>query len=104
MAEGPFNNTGTFTRDTATGTFTFAIPTTNSGTFNVNSGTVNFVNDGYTQTAGVTNLNGGNLSSTPSLQIQGGLLTGFGTISAAIQNNAMLRPRWHPAGSRSTAT
>ncbi len=89
---GALNNTGTFTRNTSSGTFSIGVPMTNSGTVNVNSGTLDFFNTGFTQTAGVTNLNGGNLSSTPDLHFNGGLLTGFGTISAGIQNNAMLQP------------
>ncbi len=90
---GTFNNTGTFTRDTGTGTFTVnnGIAFNNSGTVNANSGTLVF-NGGFTQTAGTTQLAGANLNSISTLQMQGGLLTGFGNINAAISNSAMLRP------------
>ena len=90
---GTFNNTGTFTRNTGTGTYALhnALAFNNSGTVNVQSGTLAF-HGGYTQTAGTLNLAGGNVSSGSALQVQGGLLTGFGTLNAALSNNAMLRP------------
>ncbi len=90
---GTFNNTGTFTRDTAGTVFTIGpnIVFNNSGTVNVQSGTVGF-DGGYTQTAGTLVLAGGDVESSTGLQIQGGLLTGVGTINAAITNSALLRP------------
>ncbi len=46
----------------------------------------------YTQTAGTFQVAGGNVSSGTALNFQGGLLTGNGTIAAAIMNNAMMQP------------
>ncbi len=94
-----FNNSGTFTRDTGTGTFTVqnGVAFNNSGTVNANSGVLAF-NGGYTQTAGTTQLNGGDIGSSTALAMNGGLLTGFGNINAAIMNNAMLRPGFGAGG------
>ena len=46
----------------------------------------------YTQTAGSFLLAGGSVQSNNALNFQGGLIDARGTISAAIMNNAMLRP------------
>ena len=67
---------------------------TNQGTARaINGGLLSF-NGVYTQTAGSLEVNGSTstISASSGLQIQGGLLSGFGTISAPITNNAMLRP------------
>ena len=91
---GIINNQGTIAADTAGQTLTI-----NPDTFN-NSGTVRASNGGtvsfgtvYTQlTGGELDIVGSTATSTSALQIQGGLVHGFGNINAAISNNAMLRP------------
>ena len=90
---GAFNNAGTLLRTTSSGTVSFGsgIALNNSGTVRAQTGNVSF-NGGYTQTAGVLELAGGNVGSSSALQIQGGLVNGFGNINAALMNNAMLRP------------
>ena len=65
---------------------------TNQGTARANSGaTLNFTT-AFTQTAGSLEVAGGTIGSGSALQIQGGLVNGFGNINAALTNNAMLRP------------
>src|SRR6185295_14123620 len=54
-----FNNAGTFTKSTATGSSYFNVAFNNTGTVNANSGTLTF-NSVFSQTAGFTILNGGN--------------------------------------------
>jgi hypothetical protein len=54
-------------------------------------------NSGYTQTAGSTTLNGGTVSSTSTMNIQGGVLRGFGTASASVSNAGEASPGLSPA-------
>ena len=53
------------------------------------SGTLSF-NAGYTQIAGITRLAGGNIGGSNSFNLQGGTLTGFGTITANVTNSALI--------------
>ena len=55
------------------------------------SGTLRFTN-GYTQTTGSTILNGGALASTTTIDIQGGSLSGFGTVTANVSNAGQVNP------------
>ena len=85
-----FDNKGTLTKSSNTGTTTFAQAFTNSGTVNANSGTLDFTS-GYTQTAGLTRLVGGNMSTSLGLSgvsanFNGGTLSGIGTFSSAALN------------------
>ncbi|HST52114.1 MAG TPA: FG-GAP-like repeat-containing protein [Pyrinomonadaceae bacterium] len=60
----------------------------NAGAFEIFSGTV-VIDQGYTQTAGSTTLEGGNFSTGGNtIALQGGTLTGTGTLTAATLNNS----------------
>ncbi|MBS0660590.1 MAG: FecR domain-containing protein [Verrucomicrobia bacterium] len=87
---GSVSNSGTFVRANSGGPYAIAVPFANSSTVNVNSGTLRF-DAGYTQSAGSLNLNGGALGGS-TLTLNGGVLTGFGTVSAALQNSAQITP------------
>jgi hypothetical protein len=86
------NNTGTFRKSGGSGRTNIQIPFNNSGTVSAQSGTLQFESPGYTQTAGFTVLEGGTLASTPPLRIQGGSLTGLGTLTADISNAGTASP------------
>jgi hypothetical protein len=85
------NNAGTMVKSTGTGIRTITVPTTNTGTVEVQAGTLRFYTHSggyYNQTAGQTVLNGGDLFmwGPASLQVNGGLLTGAGTITGNVLN------------------
>ncbi|MDQ6624419.1 MAG: hypothetical protein M3Y86_13165, partial [Verrucomicrobiota bacterium] len=88
-------NQGTISADTANRSLIIGSVNTsfiNQGTMKaINGGTLTF-NNTFTQTAGSLEVTGSAIASNNALQIQGGLLTGYGDINAAISNNAMLRP------------
>ncbi len=89
----PFNNAGTVIKSAGTGRATFRAVTTNTGTIDIQSGKLSFTGSyggGFIQTAGQTVLNGGNLEITgnASLQFNGGLLTGDGTITGRVHHAA----------------
>ncbi len=87
----PFNNAGTLVKSAGVGTSTIAVHFYNSGTVEVQIGELSFYG-GYgltqTQTAGQTVLNGGDLAFTQGAfyNIEGGLLTGAGTITGYVVN------------------
>jgi len=87
-----FNNLGTLVKSAGTGTASFDSGTafSNSGTIMVQSGLLQIA-AGYTQTAGATILSGGNLS-VPSVTIQGGSLSGAGTVTGNVTNAAAVSP------------
>jgi hypothetical protein len=83
-----FNNAGTFTKSNGTTTDDSYISGlfNNTGTVQVKAGKLRFIG-GYTQTAGTTNLSGGSLAFDYSpLNLQGGNLTGIGTITGNVNN------------------
>jgi VCBS repeat-containing protein len=80
------NNAGTFRKSAGSGTASIAAVFNNTGTVEVLTGTLSFPQFPYTQTAGATVLNGGNLTSTQTLNIQGGILAGVGTVSGNVNN------------------
>jgi len=86
VGSGTFNNNGGMFRKTfgvtAAGTV-FRIAFKNTGTTESRAGLLSFIG-GYTQTAGITMLTGGALSSTTSINIQGGILAGSGTITGPV--------------------
>jgi len=84
-----FNNAGLVVKSAGTGETTIQTPTTNTGTIEVRSGVLKFYtyyNGYYTQTAGQTVLNGGNvlMFGPAPLRIEGGVLTGAGTITGNV--------------------
>lgn len=90
-----FSNAGTLEKTQGAGTTNFNLNVTNTGTVEAKSGTLGF-NAVYNQSAGTTRLNGGNLSTTTLLNIQGGMLSGAGTITGHVQNAATLAPGLSP--------
>jgi hypothetical protein len=83
-----FNNAGTFIkRNAATTVFNTNVPLNNSGSVTVEAGTLQFDNPGFTQSGGTLTLAGGAISTTPALAVQGGTLSGTGTIGGGVNNS-----------------
>ncbi len=93
----PFNNQGTLLKSAGVGTSTVSTPITNTGAVEIQTGILSFSKT-YVQDAGQTVLSGGELamwwsnsSNNPPLQVNGGIVTGSGTISSnqdLVVNNA----------------
>jgi hypothetical protein len=93
-------NGGTLKRTTTTGTAGLYLPTgtfTNSGTVSVESGTLQ-ISGAYTQTGtGATVVSSGaTLQSSSPLDIQGGTLSGNGTVAAGVVNAGQVSPGLSP--------
>ncbi len=86
---GTFTNGGTI--KASGGTLQFSGTVTSSGTVDVGADSLS-VTGSYTQSAGTFRLAGGNVTSTSALDFEGGLVDAWGTINAAIMNNAVLQP------------
>jgi hypothetical protein len=85
---GGFQNFGTLLKSGGTGTSNMNLVVTNSGLVDLRSGTMSFLK-GLTQTMGTLRLNGGNVAGS-AVDLQGGLLTGFGSIAASVVNAATI--------------
>ena len=83
---GFFKNSGTFTRDTASGTFTVETDFENSGTVTVTTGRLTFASSSnFRQTGGTFRMNGGNVTKTGAAMLfEGGTFTGSGTNTGAV--------------------
>ncbi len=98
VSPAQFNNNGTLTAGVGKGnTFSVAyVALNNSGTVNLKSGTFKFDSPGYTQTGGTTKLSGGNFVSatwySAMITLNGGELSGKGTITSYVQNGALIDP------------
>ncbi|MDQ1557736.1 MAG: hypothetical protein QOD32_796, partial [Pyrinomonadaceae bacterium] len=92
-----FTNAGTLRKLAGAGATAINVPFSNSGTIESKSGTLAF-GQTFTQTAGATRLDGGNLQAATLLDIQGGTLTGAGTITGNVQNAGTLAPGLASAG------
>ena len=88
------DNSGTFLKSAGNGTSSlYYMAFNNSGTVQVNSGTLSFpAGSSYAQSAGTTRLAGGALSSSSPLNINGGRLTGAGTVSADVAMHGITAP------------
>ncbi|MCX6930334.1 MAG: hypothetical protein NT154_45070 [Verrucomicrobia bacterium] len=84
-------NAGTFRKSAGTGTNAINWALNNTGLVDVQSGAVNFQSS-YTQTAGGTKLNGGNIATSSTLSMQGGSLSGSGTINGNVYNAGEMNP------------
>jgi hypothetical protein len=86
-----FDNFGTLLKSGNTGTTTLdsGVVFNNTGTVQASSGTVSFGNT-FIQNAGQTVLNGGNFAFSQVAQLLGGTLTGAGTITGSVSNNAAI--------------
>jgi hypothetical protein len=90
---GSFTNEGTLNKQGTSGTTTIAVPFTNSGTVTVSSGTLSFTAAAYIQTGGSTVVAGGTtLAANQGLLLQGGTLSGTGTINANVTNSGQVNP------------
>ncbi len=87
------NNAGTLNRSgTGTTTVDAGISFGNAGSVNINAGTLD-VASGYIQTAGATVLaSGTTLASVGGVDLQGGSLSGVGTISGNLTNGGVVNP------------
>jgi hypothetical protein len=71
---------------------TLALTGPNEGTVQVQGGATLDLVAGYSQSAGETALNDGTLRSTNTVQLNGGALTGSGTLRADVENSAIITP------------
>ena len=85
------NNLGTLRKSAATGTSTIDINFSNSNSVEILTGTLSFTR-GFTQISGSTTLSGGNLTSSQTIDIQGGVLGGSGLITGSISNAGEVSP------------
>jgi len=92
-----FNNSGsgTFKKSAGAGATAVSIPFNNAGSVQGLAGALNFTT-GYIQTAGSTILNGGAISSTTTMDIQGGSLSGVGTVTANVTSAGQVAPGLSP--------
>gem|GEM_PF-441485 len=84
----------TFRKSAGAGTTSFgaSFDFTSSGTVDLQAGTVNESN-GFTQSGGTIKLNGGNLSAGGTITLTSGAsLTGAGTVTANVSNQAVVAP------------
>jgi len=82
-------NQGVLRKSGGTGITTINPPFNNSGTVQASSGTMSF-SQAFIQSAGQTVLNGGNFAFSQVAQLLGGTITGTGTITGSISNNAAI--------------
>ena len=92
-----FNNNapGIFKKSAGAGTTTVGIAFNNTGSVQALAGTMRFT-AGYLQTAGSTIVNGGTISSTTTMNIQGGVLGGVGTVTANVTSAGTVAPGLSP--------
>ncbi len=90
-ANNTINNSGTFTKVAGVGTSAIGPKFKNSGVVSAQAGTMSFDNS-FTQTAGQLALNGGAVTCPTTIQIQGGSVTGTGTINASLKSYGLVAP------------
>ena len=84
---GTFNNAGTFEKTVGTSGSTIGASFDNTGSVVAVASTLNF-QGAFTQTSGTTFLDGGTIETASPLQIQGGTISGSGTIVGGAANAA----------------
>ena len=91
-SDNTFNNSGIFRKVSDSG-FSIGVGFNNisDGIVDIQAGTVSF-GQSYTQSGGITQLSGGTLNSSGTLNIEDGILTGFGTVNASIFNSGVFNP------------
>jgi phage baseplate assembly protein gpV len=89
---GAITNEGTLRKETTSGTTTVAVPFQNTGTVDVHSGTLSFTSGAYYQTDGTTQLSGGTLTASGGVDIEGGALSGAGTVNGNVTNAGKVSP------------
>ncbi len=90
-----FNNAGLLRKTEGGGNTVCGFDLKNTGTVRAQVGNFSFTG-AYTQTAGSTILAGGSIQCDSVMQIQGGVLTGSGTVAAAVSNAGRVRPGASP--------
>ncbi|HWB10108.1 MAG TPA: DUF4214 domain-containing protein [Pirellulales bacterium] len=96
LSASTFNNSGSFTKSPGTGTTHIQATFNNSGTVDVKSGTLSF-DENFTETAGATILDGGAIQNANALSLQGGSLSGSGTVTGDVDNSGgTLSPGFSP--------
>jgi fibronectin-binding autotransporter adhesin len=91
----PFVNFGTLQKSGGSGVLQFDAPISNRGLLRVESGTMEFGGT-YTQTAGKTSIAAGATLETDKISLNGGSLTGNGTVAATVANRATVSPGQSP--------
>ena len=89
--EPTFNNLGTLRKSAGAAISTFDVSFANSDAVEILTGTLSFTR-GFTQISGSTTLSGGNLTSSQTIDIQGGVLGGSGLITGSISNAGEVSP------------
>jgi uncharacterized repeat protein (TIGR01451 family) len=87
----PLVNLGTLTKTGDASVTQFDAPLANSGLVQVESGTIDFVRS-YAQSAGTTAILSGATLKTATLSLDGGALTGTGTVAGTVANHATVSP------------
>ena len=87
----PFLNLGTLTKTGDSGVMQFDAPISNSGLVQIESGTMEFVQS-YAQSAGTTTVLSGATLKTPIFSLDGGALTGNGTVAGTVASHATVSP------------
>ena len=88
-------NAGTLRKSAGSGTSTIGPAILNNGLLQANIGTLSFTGP-FLQNGGQTVLNGGNLTFTLTAQLRGGALSGAGTVTGSVSNNATVSPGASP--------
>ena len=88
-------NAGTLRKSAGSGTSTIGPAILNNGVLQANIGTLSFTGP-FLQNGGQTVLNGGNLTFTLTAQLRGGALSGAGTVTGSVSNNATVSPGASP--------
>ena len=92
MEGSAFHNEGSFIVSGPTSTVAFSgVPFNNNGSVQVRAGYLGLYT-GYTQHRGETILSGGSISCWTPLDIQGGRLSGSGTINGGVTNGGQVSP------------
>lgn len=84
-------NSGQLLRTGGTIGNVFYIPVTNSGAVRIDVGKLKFT-EGFWNPGGRIELRGGNFESDEPLDVQGGVLSGRGTVYASVLNSGTVRP------------
>jgi uncharacterized repeat protein (TIGR01451 family) len=90
-----FVNRGTLKKSGGSGVMQFDAPLSNSGLVRIASGTMHF-GDSYVQSAGTTTVVSGATLQTETIALNGGSLTGNGTVAGTVANHATVSPGQSP--------
>ncbi|HYC89843.1 MAG TPA: hypothetical protein VEO54_11570 [Thermoanaerobaculia bacterium] len=91
----PFANLGTLRKTGDSGAMRFDVPLSNGGLVQIETGTMEFVQS-YAQSAGTTTVLSGATLKTATLALDGGSLTGNGTVAGTVTSHATVSPGASP--------